>query len=424
MKWEYEERGEQPEEADRSRERLTGGAIEVRYQRTDQTAPASSEEGSRTRSLAGGECGELGLGPKEKEKPRAFVNPFLDGSKTAAFQAVQLDCGGMHIVALTSNSEIVTWGMNDRDAEFDDEDEQFSPKESTPIQDTEGKLRFIYVDGGLIKVLHTPSLILNLENITQIVCGANHAMALDLAGNVWAWGVNQKSQLGYHLFESRRYDRRLLESFRPRRVNLRWNKARNIASGLEHSFAIDQKDNVWAWGLNQNGQAGYAKDAGSDNISLPDPMKISHLGGKNITVSSGGADHSVAVTTDGQCLVWGRIDRGQLGIELSDEQIRDKILVRCDGHGRPLICLRPVAVPNIGTAAYVACGTGHTVFVNTEGKAYGSGFGSMGQLEIASEDGATVAEKIIGAAGKGKILTWFGAGRHFSIVASPVEGGS
>ena len=91
---------------------------------------------------------------------------------------------------------------------------------------------------------HRPSLIPGLENIVQVACGSNHAIALDQAGNVWAWGVNQKNQLGYHLFESRQYKQRLLESFQPQRVNLRRNKAKYVAFGVDHSFAIDQKDNV------------------------------------------------------------------------------------------------------------------------------------------------------------------------------------
>lgn len=59
-----------------------------------------------------GECSELGLGSREKEKPRVFVNPFLSGSEGSAFRVIQLDCGGMHTVALTSDNEIVTWDVS------------------------------------------------------------------------------------------------------------------------------------------------------------------------------------------------------------------------------------------------------------------------------------------------------------------------
>ncbi|KAI1348459.1 regulator of chromosome condensation [Xylaria sp. FL0043] len=448
--------------------------------RTDRSAPLPVINKPPTKVLqiivfGSGECGELGLGPREKEKPRAFVNPFLSGDEGTRFHIVQLDCGGMHTVALTDDNEIVTWGVNDRgalgrdttwdgglrdvDAESDDEDEQLNPMESTPTQipadsfppgarfvqvaagdscsfaltdtglvygwgtflDAEGKPRFIYDSDALTEGLHKPSLIPGLEKITQVACGSNHAIALDQAGNVWAWGVGQKNQLGYRLFDSRHHNSRILEALQPRRVNLRRNKAKYIASGPDHSFAVDQNDNVWAWGLNRYGQAGYARDAGSDNVCLPYPMKIPDLCGRGVTVLSGGADHSVAVAAGGQCLAWGRIDGGQLGVELSHEQIQDHTLTRCDERGRPRICLRPVVVPNVGTVTYVGCGTGHTIFINEEGSAYGAGFGSLGQLGIASQDDATVATKITGAAVKGKKLVWCDAGGQFSMVAAPIE---
>ena len=153
-------------------------------------------------------------------------------------------------------------------------------------------------------------------------------------------------------------------------------------------------------------------------------MKIPDLGGKGVTVLSGGADHSAAITAGGQCLVWGRIDGGQLGVELNAEQLQDETLTRRDDRGLPRICLRPIPVTNIGTAAHVSCATGHTIFINTEGQAFGSGFGSMGQLGIASEDDTNVAEKITGAAVKGKQLKWCGTGGQFSLVAAPADAAS
>jgi len=94
-----------------------------------------------------------------------------------------------------------------------------------------------------------------------------------------------------------------LQALIPQRVGVCRKNAKYIASGQYHSFAVDQRDNVWAWGLNSYGEAGYATDAGSDSIVLPQPMKIPDLCGKNVAMLGGGAHHSAAVTADGQCLV-------------------------------------------------------------------------------------------------------------------------
>lgn len=137
-------------------------------------------------AFGSGECGELGLGPKLKEKPRPFVNPFLDGSAPNAFHVVQLDCGGMHTIALTYDNKIVTWGVNDRgalgrdttwdgglrdvDAESDDEDEQLNPAESTPAQ--------VPADS------FPPG-----TSFVQVAAGDSCSFALTDTGLVYGWGT-------------------------------------------------------------------------------------------------------------------------------------------------------------------------------------------------------------------------------------------
>lgn len=94
-----------------------------------------------------GDAGELGLGPVEREADRPRLKPFLDPDSSSAFRVVQLDCGGMHTIALTEDNKIVTWGVNDngalgrssvwdgglRDIDEDpEEDGELNPLESTP----------------------------------------------------------------------------------------------------------------------------------------------------------------------------------------------------------------------------------------------------------------------------------------------------
>ncbi|RYP79729.1 hypothetical protein DL769_002809 [Monosporascus sp. CRB-8-3] len=141
------------------------------------------------------------------------------------------------------------------------------------------------------------------------------------------------------------------------------------------------------------GEAGYAKDAGSGTI-VGFLMKIPEPCGKSVTVLDDGAHHSAAVAADGQCLVLGHIDGGQLGIKFSGEQLEDDTL----------ICLRSTAAVNIGKAAYVSRGTDHRMFINVEGKAFGAGFGLMGQLGTASRDDTEVAEEITRKALKGLLF--------------------
>lgn len=150
-------------------------------------------------------------------------------------------------------------------------------------------------------------------------------------------------------------------------------------------------------------------------------MKIPGLCGKGVTVLDGGAHHSAAVTADGQFLVWGQIHSGQLGISFTPDQLQDRSLIRHDERNKPGICLRPTGVPNIGKAFHVACGTDHTIFVNTAGSAYATGYGFQGQLGLGSNDDVDVAQRIKGRGVKDRFLSWAGAGGQFSVVAEPAR---
>ncbi|KAI8692542.1 hypothetical protein NCS56_00011200 [Fusarium sp. Ph1] len=415
--------------------------------------------------VGSGECGELGLGPQITETHRPRLNPFLDPNDSSSkFKVVQLSCGGMHTVALTADGKIVTWGVNDnyalgRDTDWDgvmkdvdtssgSEDEaELNPYESTPtavsfpyeirftqvaagdscsfaltedgrvwgwgtFRDGSGHEQFGYDSNGkFIKCQKIPIQIRGINNITQITCGANHILALDSSGKVWGWGSHEQNQLGRRLFG------RHTEHLKPRLVEVCRGKAKYIASGEYHAFAIDHKDDVWAWGLNSFGEAGYADGAGSDSALLPYPMKIRDLCGRGVTLIDGGAHHSAAVTATGECLVWGRIDGGQLGISFTPAQLQDPELIRHDERNKPRICLRPTQVPHVGKMVHVACGTDHTIFINKMWKAYATGINSSGQLGLGSDDDVDVAREVRSKDLKGTRLSWAGAGGQFSVVA-------
>ncbi|KAI1357219.1 regulator of chromosome condensation 1/beta-lactamase-inhibitor protein II [Xylaria arbuscula] len=415
-----------------------------------------------------GENGELGLGPNINEAQRPVLNPFLDPSSPTAYHIVDFACGGMHTVALSTSNRIITWGVNDNGAlgrktdwegglrDVDDEsdngeDAELNPLESTPkeipakhfpsgtkfaqvaagdscsfaltdtglvygwgsFRDSQGNNRFGYdTNGKIVKIQESPVQIQGIPLITQIVCGDNHALALDIKGNIWAWGYNEQNQFGRRLFGRRQ------DSFVPSQVRVCRGKAKYVASGPYHSFAIDRQDNVWAWGANTFGQAGESKSAGKDSAFLPSPVKIRHLCQKEVTVLAGGAFHSAAITVGGQCFVWGRTDYGRLGVQFTPEQTQDEDNIRCDDRGKPRICLRPTAVPNVGHAVDVACGTDHTLFINKSGAGYSSGVGDQGQLGLGAEDEIEVATLIKAKAVRDRFLVRAGASGNSSMVAA------
>lgn len=140
--------------------------------------------------------GDLGLGPNKKLAKRATVIPTLDPNQ-GTYRVVQLDCGGMHTVALTDDSKIVTWGGNDlgalgRDSNWDgglrdmdeeaakddsdSDDEALNPLESTPT--------------------HIPQD--SFPPGTEFCCvaaGDSCSFAVTTTGLVYGWGTFQVSLL-------------------------------------------------------------------------------------------------------------------------------------------------------------------------------------------------------------------------------------
>lgn len=182
-------------------------------------------------------------------------------------------------------------------------------------------------------------LVPGLSKIKHIECGSNHVLALDANGSVFAWGSGQQNQLGRRVVERTR-----MAGLTPREFGLPKKKVKLIGVGAYHSFAVDNKDNVWAWGLNSYGECGVSDNAGDDEASVAKPTKVDALGGKGLTCIKGGAHHSVAVTKDGDCLVWGRTDSGQTGLKLDSLPEED---LRKDEHGKPRILLQPTKIPGM-----------------------------------------------------------------------------
>ncbi|KAK5987885.1 Guanine nucleotide exchange factor SRM1 [Cladobotryum mycophilum] len=467
----HTEDGETPRPAKKSK--AAAPKAEKRPSRVDAAPAVINKVPSKVLTVlifGAGECGELGLGPKRKAALNPRVNPFLNPNDAGTFHAVQVACGGMHTLALTADNKIVSWGVNDNDAlgrdtrweggmrdadeSEDEDDEDLNPHESTPTNiptsyfpegttfvqvaagdscsfaltatglvygwgtflDSQGRARFrLDENKELIEKQEQPILVPGLSRITQIACGANHALALDASGTVWGWGNCEQNQLG------RPHAGALEDTLTPRKVEIGRRGIKYIASGEYHSFAVDDKDRVWGWGLNSFGEAGYAKTAGGDAAVLPEPKRVRELSRKGIRVIDGGAHHSAAVTADGECLVWGRLDGGQLGIKFSQEQLDDETQIRRDEYNKPRICLKPTAVPNIGKVAHVACGTDHTIIINDQGHGYATGFGSSGQLGLGDEDDRDVARKMGGKNVVERELLWAGAGGQFSVVAATVK---
>jgi len=260
------------------------------------------------------------------------------------------------------------------------------------------------------KSRRNPARILQLTRIKSLATGTNHVLALDNKGKVYAWGAGGQGQLGRRIVDRTRF-----QALTPCRFGLP--QITYIACGAYHSFAIDAKGQVYAWGLNNFGQTGIVTGAGEDDAFIEKPAVVENLRPYKIREIKGGNQHSIACTEDGKLLIWGRCDYGQAGIKLEDLQPEDLIF---DSRGNPRILLKPTIIPDI-QAVFVAAAIDNSIAITTDGKAYSWGYSEGYRTGLGTEEPVKSPTLLQEGDVEGKRLTFAGCGGQFSVLAGPAE---
>jgi alpha-tubulin suppressor-like RCC1 family protein len=137
-------------------------------------------------------------------------------------------------------------------------------------------------DGKVYAFKTTEKVIPNLSNITAIETSFGNCLALKKDGTVWAWGSNDKGQVGIGT---------RTEVLKPVQVKGLKNITQ-IASGKFHMLAVDKDGSVWGWGCNRSGQLGNTK-----NSPVTTPVKITVLG--KVKKVDGNFSKTIALYADG-----------------------------------------------------------------------------------------------------------------------------
>lgn len=263
-------------------------------------------------------------------------------------------------------------------------------------------------------VQREPVLLTSLKKIKKIACGANHVLALNSEGQVFAWGSGQQNQLGRRVVE-----RTKTQGLIPREFGLPRKAIKDVECGQYHSFAIDNKDRVWSWGLNNYGETGIPESAGEDDAVILKPEVVESLSGIEVTTIKGGAHHSIAVTKSGDCLTWGRVDGCQIGVPTSD--LKEDDVVK-DERGAVRILTQPSKVTAIKEpVATASASSDHCIAVTKDGKAYAWGFSANYQTGLGTDDDVAVATLIDNTAVRGKKLLGAHTGGQFGILTAAAD---
>ncbi|WMV29485.1 hypothetical protein MTR67_022870 [Solanum verrucosum] len=190
------------------------------------------------------------------------------------------------------------------------------------------------------------------QEIVSLTCGADHTTAYSEAlKQVYSWGWGDFGRLGHGNSS---------DLFTPQPIKaLHGIRIKQIACGDSHCLAVTMEGEVQSWGRNQNGQLGL----GTTEDSLV-PRKIEAFKGIPVKMVAAGAEHTAAVTEDGELYGWGWGRYGNLGLgDRNDRLVPEKVSA------------------NVGEKMFiVACGWRHTICVSSSGALYTYGWSKYGQL--------------------------------------------
>ncbi|XP_012319256.1 RCC1 domain-containing protein 1 [Aotus nancymaae] len=173
--------------------------------------------------------------------------------------------------------------------------------------------------------------------VRQLQLGAEHALLLDAAGQVFSWGGGRHGQLGHGTLEAE-LEPRPLEA-------LQGLAMAEVAAGGWHSVCVSETGDIYIWGWNESGQ-----------LALP----------------------TRSLAEDGETVA-----REATGVNADGSQVK-RMAGDEDGAPASFIAVQPfpalLDLPLGSDAIKASCGSRHTAVVTRTGDLYTWGWGKYGQL--------------------------------------------
>ncbi|KAG6549825.1 hypothetical protein Mapa_008806 [Marchantia paleacea] len=165
------------------------------------------------------------------------------------------------------------------------------------------------------------------NQVVELAANGDHSAAIT-GGCLYIWGRGFCGESDLHI------PTRASHPLRFSKVDLGWN----------HGLALTDEHVLWAWGSNQRGQLGsiegtqtepiptglenFPREGGCCNDSVitcfadqhwPKMVRVHGLEGRKVVCLSAGSEHSAVFLEDGELMVWGWGEHGQLGLGNTDD---------------------------------------------------------------------------------------------------------
>ncbi|XP_031429352.1 serine/threonine-protein kinase Nek8 isoform X1 [Clupea harengus] len=241
------------------------------------------------------------------------------------YELVQVSCGASHILAVTNEGEVFSWGRGDNGRlGLGNQDSHNSPQQVSVAADFEAQ---------------------------NVLCGVDCSMIISTQQQILSCGSNRFNKLGLDRIvgtdEPLPQDQvEEVQTFCPiQSAPLNVEKIVYIDIGTSHSAAVTEKGQCLTFGSNQHGQLGYSSRR-SSRVPYPAPRL------QGITKAACGDAFTVAIGADGEVYTWGKGARGRLGRKEEDSGIPKAVQldethpftitsVACC-HGNTLLAVKPL----------------------------------------------------------------------------------
>ena len=281
-------------------------------------------------------------------------------------EVTSISAGATHLMALTNEHELFAWGRSDngrlglggkpnaRDAAISD-DGNTAPCSVAP--------------GNGSASVSLPTLVpFPLPHVAaRVFCGADASAVITDNGNLFCCGSNRGNKLGLDLIECGGVRVTIVEeasALTPDPISSALHNAfiESIDIGTAHSAAIADGGDLYVFGSNQFGQLSTAvtsEAASASSLSSsrrkPQQQRVAPtlVLGKCCCHVSCGDTFTVAATTDGRVLSWGKSARGRLGRDVKGDSTEAKpidfgtgepkfdALSLVSSHGITLLAVKP-----------------------------------------------------------------------------------
>lgn len=213
----------------------------------------------------------------------------------------------------------------------------------------------------------------DLMNITKVATGEDHSCALQNSGKIFCWGLNSSGQLGTGTTTNSAFAREISNP-----LSTAYDE---ISAGLNHTCALDRdlgQGFVSCWGKNSNGQVG---DTTIVNKLSPTLVDATFVTARDAIRLGMGGDSSCIVRANSTAACWGKNDKGQLG----------------DGSTVDKTSPRPIAT--FGSISRIHAGLSSSCAVTTVPDVRCSGSNALNQLGNNAYQDSTTPRIVSGSAG-------------------------